>query len=342
MVYLIVSIDVEEDDWGDYQRREGCNLTNVGHLPKLQELFDRYEIKPTYLIDYPVAKDDMSIEFFNILIKNGRAEIGSHLHPWNTPPFEEEANKYNSIMTNLPFELKRSKIFALTEIIKKNLSIRPTSFRGGRFCFDHRTLLILSELDYLVDCSVTPFIDWSEDYGGIDFRDYPYYPYKMAIGRVINSHHEDGVLFEVPVTIGFNRTPFNLYNSIYNFLGKKGLRMLHLRGIAHRLGLLRKIWLSPELSEFTEMQELSKTFIKMGIPVLNMAFHSTSLVPGLSPFVKTIKDLQEFYKRLELFFIWLCNNYNVKSVTLSEYYQIFNEKNSAVQSVISHQAKADD
>ncbi len=321
IVYLIVSIDTEEDGWGDY-KPTGHHLTNIAHLPELQELFDSYKIKPTYLIDYPVAADETHRDFFKTVHDTGRAEIGAHLHPWNTPPFQEETTTRNSMLKNLPRDLQKKKITALTVLIERNLGISPTSFRAGRFCFDHQTVPILAELNYSVDSSVTPFVNWQKGYGGIDFRGYPYYPYRIGSQKEINAHQRDGTLWEVPVAIGFNRTPFKLCNSIYEFLSKDKLRPLRLRGIADKLGLLKKIWLCPELSEYKEMQQLSKVIIRLGIPVLNLMFHSTSLAPGLSPFVRTIKDRQTFFKNLELFFAWLHDNYNLKPVFLSEYCQI--------------------
>ena len=324
IVYLIVSIDTEEDDWGVY-KPTGHHLTNIGQLPKLQELFDRYKIKPTYLIDYPVAADETHKDFFKTIHDTGRAEIGAHLHPWNTPPFQEETTTYNSMLKNLPRDLQKKKITALTELIERKLGIRPTSFRAGRFCFDEQTPPTLVELNYFVDSSVTPFINWETDYGGINFQGYPYYPYSIGSQnsqKEINTHQRDGTLWEVPVTIGFNRTPFKLCSSIYDFLGKDRLRVLRLRGIADKLGLLKKIWLSPELSGYKEMQHLSKVIIGLGVPVLNLFFHSTSLVPGFSPFIKTDSDRDAFFRTLELFFAWLQDNYNLKSVSLSEYCQI--------------------
>lgn len=327
IVYLIVSIDTEEDDWSNY-RQEGCHLTNIEHLPELQQLFDRFKIKPTYLINYPVAADETHRDFFKTLHINGRAEIGAHLHPWNTPPFKEDITTHNSMLKNLPHHFQKRKIITLTDLIERNLGIRPTSFRAGRFCLHPQTISILLELNYCVDSSVTPFIDWQNDYGGINFQGYPYYPYKLAPDKEINKHQPNGTFWEIPITIGFNRTPFKLYSSIYNFLAKHKLRILRLRGLAHKLGLLKKIWLSPELSGYKEMQQLSKVTISLGIPVLNLFFHSTSLAPGLSPFVKTIQERQTFFKNLELYFAWLHHNYNLKSVSLSEYRQITSELNN--------------
>lgn len=193
-VYLIVSIDTEEDDWGVY-KQQGQHLTNIGHLPELQRLFDRYKIKPTYLVTYPVAADETYRDFFKSVHNSGRAEIGAHLHPWNTPPFEEEPTKYYSMMNNLSPDLQKRKIISLTEFIQRNFRVQPRSFRAGRFCFNEQTLPVLVELNYSVDCSVTPFVDWKENYGGINFHGYPYYPYLIALDQDLNCHSPNGTFW---------------------------------------------------------------------------------------------------------------------------------------------------
>jgi hypothetical protein len=323
IVYLIVSIDTEEDDWDAY-KPTGHQLTNIESLPKLHQLFDRYQIKPTYLIDYPVAADETHRDFFKIVHNIGCAEIGAHLHPWNTPPFEEKITIYNSMIKNLSPDLQRKKIINLSNLIEEKLGMRPTSFRAGRFCFTQQISSTLAELNYSVDSSVTPFINWEAECGGVNFYGYPYYPYQIPLKSDTPFHETGSRLWEVPITIGFNHLPFKLYASIYDVLGMNQLKRLRLRGIAHRLGFLRKIWLSPELSSHKEMAELSKVIIRLGISVLNLFFHSTSLAPGLSPFVKTDKHKRSFFVNLELFFLWLHNNYNLKPIFLSEYCQIAN------------------
>ena len=52
-VILVVTIDVEEDNWGIY--RSKLTVENARKITRLQNLFDRYEIKPTYLVTYQVA-----------------------------------------------------------------------------------------------------------------------------------------------------------------------------------------------------------------------------------------------------------------------------------------------
>jgi hypothetical protein len=109
IVYFMISIDTEEDDWGVY-KPPGYHLTNIAYLPELQRFFDIYKIKPTCLIDYSVVADESHKEFFKMVYDSGQAEIEANLHPWNTPPFEEELTIHNSMMKNLsPVNIKLKK-----------------------------------------------------------------------------------------------------------------------------------------------------------------------------------------------------------------------------------------
>ncbi len=60
-MHLTITIDTEEDEWGIY-RQAGHTVENIKQIPRLQELFDAYCVKPTYLISYPVATDISSIQ----------------------------------------------------------------------------------------------------------------------------------------------------------------------------------------------------------------------------------------------------------------------------------------
>ncbi|TAK08329.1 MAG: WalW protein, partial [Candidatus Manganitrophaceae bacterium] len=57
---LIITIDTEEDNWGSY-RSTGMTLENIKRIPVLQQLFDAYQVKPTYLITHTVATDEASV-----------------------------------------------------------------------------------------------------------------------------------------------------------------------------------------------------------------------------------------------------------------------------------------
>jgi len=52
---VFISVDTEEDSWGDYQSRN-LSTANAKRLPGFQRLCDRYGAVPTYLVDYPMTQ----------------------------------------------------------------------------------------------------------------------------------------------------------------------------------------------------------------------------------------------------------------------------------------------
>ncbi|HTG02435.1 MAG TPA: hypothetical protein VK654_17770, partial [Nitrospirota bacterium] len=72
---LVITIDTEEDNWGSYDSQE-YTLENIKNIPVLQELFDRFGVKPTYLITYPVAMHGGSLAILKEIKDSNRCEIG--------------------------------------------------------------------------------------------------------------------------------------------------------------------------------------------------------------------------------------------------------------------------
>jgi hypothetical protein len=163
-MYLIITIDTEEDNWGDYSPT-GHALENIERIPDLQQLLNEFNVKPTYLITYPVATDERAISILKGILDEGKCEIGSHCHPWNTPPFEEVNNKKNSMLCNLPIDLQFNKISFLHQTIQNNFGITPISFRAGRWGFNQEVAKNLFRLGYQIDTSITPFVDWADFHG---------------------------------------------------------------------------------------------------------------------------------------------------------------------------------
>jgi len=83
-------------------------------------------------------------------------------------------------------------------------------------------------------------------------------------------------------------------------------------------GLLRKIYLSPEISSSNDMVALSKTLIKHWKRILNLTFHSNSLMVGKNLFIKSNGKLKKFYKNLETYFEYLASATNFLPLALSE------------------------
>ncbi len=320
-VSLVVTVDVEEDNWGIH--RSDLTAENVKEINRLQVLFDRYGIRPSYLVSYQVASCDWAANILANILAEGKCEIGSHLHPWNTPPLKENLSEANSMLSNLPYELQIEKLGTLTNRIEKAFGVKPQSFRAGRWGLGSETIDALIACDYRVDSSVTPTMGWSEHGEGPNFQKVGIEPCRLAYENKRLSKNGGHSILEVPVSIGFNRWPFEFWESIYSLLQKKSLRYLHPVGLFYYTRVLRKIWLSPEGSTADEMITLSKLMIGHRKRVLNLTFHSNALLPGKGPFIKTEKELQEFYSRLENFLRYLSSNSNLVPLTLLEVNQLF-------------------
>jgi hypothetical protein len=74
------------------------------------------------------------------------------------------------------------------------------------------------------------------------------------------------------------------------------------------------------------MITLSKVMIRNNIKYLNLSFHSTTLLPGKSPFVKNDEDLEQFYLKIEKLLEYLIVATNLNSLTLSEVGRLYLSK----------------
>lgn len=291
--YLVVTIDTETDS-PRWRPEFPYTLKNIEVLPLLQSLFNRYSVRPTYLVIYPVTQDKKSREILAKILAENQAEIGAHLHPWTTPPFTSEEEKlqlsypHNSL---LEFE----KLKNLTEIIEEFFHKKPISYRAGRYGLDEESLKILEELGYLVDSSVTPTMNWASD-GGPNFANI----------ESTQPYYQNSIL-EVPISIIVNRK-ISGYNNLSPLL-KAALK---------KIGLIKTIWLRPSTSSFEEMKFVSDRLIEKGAKVLNMMFHSNELIAGASHYIKTEKEAENFFWKLDKILNYLMNQKKLESKTLSE------------------------
>lgn len=293
---LVITIDTEEDNWGRYSVMDNP-VTNIEKLISLQQMFDRYQIRPTYLITYPVATNHRSVEILKSFLDAGKCEIGTHCHPWNTPPFEEEVNDFNSMLCNLPEELVHKKLTNLHQTICENFGVTPVSFRSGRWGFSSAVARSLVTLGYKVDTSVSPFIDWRESHGP-DFSNFPLHPYRFHPDDIATPS-DNGPLLQVPATVGFLQGNFRRCQEVTMALETGFGKTFHLKGLLSRARVLNKAWFSPERTDNEIMIKLAERVKAQGIPVLNMSFHSTALKAELSPFTSSLKEESLFTERIE-------------------------------------------
>ncbi|MBA2883012.1 protein-tyrosine-phosphatase [Desulfosalsimonas propionicica] len=338
---LVVTIDTEEDNQGRYSAVDNP-VKNIERLPALQKLFDKYGIRPTYLISYPVASSSKSVAALNEILAGGSCEIGMHCHPWNTPPFHpnEPVAKRDTMLCNLDENLVHAKLGFHHETIQKNFGITPVSFRAGRFGFGPAVAKSLLHLNYRVDSSVTPFVSWEKHYGP-DFTNFFPDIFRFS-AHGLAYKEEKGPLLEVPVTIGFLQNDFAAANQRHKALEKPFAGRLHILGILGSLGLLNKLWLSPEVASAKEMIRLARKMEEKQYPLINLTFHSTSLRPGSGQFVKNSHDEFLFFEKLSTF---LNHVYDAgwDSLTLAELdgnMDLYTEKPESLQNLSNYSRPA--
>ena len=295
---LVVTIDVEEDQWGIVPHGQ-ATAKNVYRLPRLQALLNEFGIIPTYLVTYPVMQDSYAVGILREIVEAGECEIGAHCHPWNTPPFNEPLSKRNSMLCNLPATLQYEKLQRLHEAIQLNVDRSPRAFRSGRWGFDTEVARNLLRLGYRIDTSVTPYTSWVQT-AGPDFSCCSPQPYAFA-PNVHTGHSWNEVLTEIPATIGYLHGEFQACATLADRLNRAPFGRFKVGGLLSHLRLLRKVWLSPEMETPARMMQLVRQMRHQQYEWLNLVFHSSALLEGCGPFVRSRGDEQAFLKRLRTF-----------------------------------------
>jgi hypothetical protein len=315
---LVITIDTEEDNWNRYSATDNPT-TNIERIVSLQKLFDEYDVRPTYLITYPVATNPRAINVLKRILEEGKCEIGTHCHPWNTPPFDANAliRKQDTMLCNLPESVVLDKLTTLHETIYRNFGIAPVSFRAGRWGFGPVVARALCLLGYRVDSSVMPYTDWRPNFGP-DYSEFGPASFRFD-AEGIHCKMENGRLLEVPQTVGFLQRNFSLTYRIWRLLEIDISKRFHFRGVMDCLGLINKVTLSPELENTHTLIQLSQRMVKNKYSCLNYTFHSSSLLSGLSPFVRTLGDELIFHEKIKEFLVFV-NKQGWSSKTLSQVY----------------------
>lgn len=290
---LVVVIDTEEEfDWTKRFDRRNRSVACIPEQLRAQEVFSRFGITPTYVIDHPVADTESSARIFRDLYAARACLVGTHLHPWVNPPDEEDVNEFNSYPGNLPPDLEFRKLELLTQRIEQNVGVRPVIYKAGRYGYGPATTEALERLGYLVDASVVPHSDLTLE-SGPDFRGLPDQPYWFGPA---------GGLFEVPLARGFAGILGSLGPSLYPIIASPAALKLHLPGILARTGLLERIVLSPEGITLDEQIRLTRAMIRRGKKIFSFTYHSSSLLAGGSPYVKSEGDRAAFLDKMFRYF----------------------------------------
>ena len=318
--YYTVTVDTEESwDWdAGFSVDAGC-VANIQQLERFDAAVRERGAVATYFTDYSVVADAAASDALLKVAEQG-SEIGLHIHPWNTPPFpdREPISPRNSFLHNLPRDLALAKLETVFTAFKE-IGIRPQSFRGGRYSTSDWIQQYLCNEGILADASILPMTTWQDD-GAPDYRSRDTYPRRLDYGG--------SALWEIPLTIGFTRGGWPFWKKFYELASRSPLCNLRLIGVAEKL-LVSRVWLNLENFLGEKSLPLLHQLRRMQLPCINITMHSSSLVPGGSPYSKTEADVENLYDRLNSVLGTLQAWPEFKPATVSQLARILESENHA-------------
>lgn len=277
---FIVFVDVEEEfDWRaplDAASRSTCAMAA---FPDAHARFADRGVALTCMVDHPIATDSRSVDILARALEDGRSAVGTQLHPWVNPPYVTTPTPGDSYAGNLPPELEAAKLTALTQAIAASFGRRPLAYRAGRYGIGARTPALLAELGYSIDSSVRARYDYSGD-GGPDFSSVASHAFHL------------GSVVELPLTTVFTGAARRLGQPLYRALGQ----IPRAHGIAARTDMLSRVALTPEDMPIAAALAAVDAAVEEGVRVLVFSFHSPSLTPGHTPYVRDVNDLARFHE----------------------------------------------
>lgn len=279
---FMVFCDTEEEfDWSKPQSRDNRSTTHIKSLPAADRRLADLGAHTVYLVDHPIATDPASIDILAPLLESGACGIGTQLHAWVNPPFQEEVNRTNSFAGNLPQRLEHAKLANLTTTIEEAFGRRPVIYRAGRYGVGPNTARILRRLGYRIDVSVRAMFDYSDEKGP-NFSGVKPVPYRIGSGPLI----------EVPLSSAYLGPLRGFGPELFPRTAKLPI----LRGGLARAGLLNRVSLTPEGFPLDEALPAVEQMLDEGHQIISISYHSPSIEPGHTPFVRTQADLDQFYR----------------------------------------------
>lgn len=287
--YFIITVDTEGDNiWSYLPKRNKLLLPetqNAHCLQSFQQLCEKYQFYPTYFVDYEMAKSSEFIQFGREIRKKNCGEIGMHMHAFSTPPFYELADLRGrglAFAGEYPSKILYRKMEYMTKTLQDTFQTKILSHRGGRWYLDNRILKILDKLGYLVDCTVTPGINWMSIRGQTGkSKGSNYSHYKSKIYQVKKSN-----IWELPVTIMDKRE--------VDFTSKSSLTIKE-----------QNIWMRPNGENLKDMIWLVNKNNRSCVDYIEFMIHSSELMAGGNPTFKTDEDINHLYQQMDLLFSYI-------------------------------------
>lgn len=323
---FLITIDTEGDNL--WSRPRDVTTENAKFLPRFQQLCERWGLKPTYLVDYDMARCAAFVEFGRDAIRRNTAEIGMHLHPWNTPPeykLTADDDRFHPYLIEYPESAIRDKVALMTELLGETFGVAMRSHRAGRWAFNETYAQVLIDNGYWVDCSVTPHITWQEHLGdplgrgGADYRSFPGQSYFVDSSNIRRSGASP--LLEVPMSIRPCR--FDGVSRIRRRCGEHAL----ISRVLDRF-VPRYTWFRPRSNNLGEMLSVLKWVKHSRLDYIEFMLHSSEFMPGGSPTFKSEDDIERLFDTLARVFEAAMSS-SFRGATLCEYYEQYREREAS-------------
>lgn len=281
-VVVTITIDTECDHDPSWIRSNPLTFEsiNIGLPERLQPVFTSIGAIPTYLLTVEVLENAECVNTLNTL--QGEYEYGTHLH---AAFIEPEKKFYDYAGVDSPDfqcayapDIEYQKLANITDLFQQTLGYSPTSFRAGRYGASANSVNSLQKLGYLVDTSVTPYMQWQEPNARVDFRrapEQPYFPARHNLSEA-DAFTEERIL-EVPVTV--------------------------------KPRFLRKpTWFRPWFSSVEQMKAIFKYQLDKHsdkpVVSINMMFHSMEIIEKASPYPQNTDEVKRFIDDMQLVLSW--------------------------------------
>jgi hypothetical protein len=311
MKYFIITIDTEGDNLWEYKQGGTIYTQNARYIPRFQELCQKYNFKPVYLMNYEMAHDDFFVDFANQTLNNNKCEIGIHIHAWNNPPnyeLEKRGKKCGlPYLIEYPKNIMREKIDIMYNLLKEKFNADIVTHRSGRWAMNQDYFDLLIERGIKMDCSVTPHYSWRNTRGyspgsaGSDYSGRPETPFFVQ-----HSNLQDKIL-EIPMSV-----------RVFRRLQQK---RLSIRGLASQIKTIffgSPVWLRPRGNNLQDMLFLVDYEKKSCDEYIMFMLHSSELMPGGSPTFRNAESIENLYNHLEILFSIISKDF--QGITLKDYY----------------------
>ena len=300
---LIVTVDTEDAfDWKNLDD-PGMRICPPEDVIPFQQICDDVGVKPSYFITQSLLQDDETAAFFRDLHRQGKADLGLHLHQWVTPQGGTYSGEFYSFQMNLPNSSHEEKLADLVNSFKNAIGFEARTHRAGRYGVSPDLYESFARYGIEYDFSPSPAYDQSAS-GGPNFSAMSNHPFAVdtSAGRV----------WVTPVSGAHAIRRTN------HFLAQNkeppGFRY-PLKAPPPFTAPMR---LTCEGADLKSLKSLTKRLIQDETPVLTFSLHSTTLTPGANAYAADRDKVDHALRLTRAYFDYFVNEVGGQLISVSK------------------------